>query len=249
MASIKFLNRLILLAFFLVLIAGCTQPNAQKQPAIEETGKEVVDTGIIFVDSSPTAAKVYVDGESKGDSPYTINNVPVGEHDIVVKKQGYADFEKKVTVTVGRKEDVEATLKLLAPIKDAAMEEKPKAGETTENASSASKLKSINISNSYIMYFDFGDELFTEIASATPDIFSTKYETYIRFTAYSPVTMRLLNKPVKDVRKEYCIIGQDTIGDMSSGQSLCVKTTKGLIAVIGGSWKTSPEKLEWILFD
>lgn len=252
MANIKFLNRIVLLAFLIVLIAGCTSPNApdvQKQPVIDETAKEIVDTGILFVDSYPTAAQVYLDGELKGDSPSTIENVPVGEHNLVVKKQGYADFEKKVKVTVGIKEEVEARLNLLAPIKDAAMEGETKTGEIVENASSsASKLKTIDISKSYIMYFDFVNEYFTDITTATPDIFSTRYNNYVGFTAFSPVTMKVLNKPIKDVKKEDCIIGYDTIGDVYSEQTLCVKTRKGLIAVIGGSWKTSPQILEWELF-
>ena len=242
-------NILIALAIlaFVVFAAGCSK--AEEKAPVEQTEDQIVDTGVLVVTSSPSAAHVFADRELKGDTPFTLYNFPVGPHSLVVKKEGYADFEKSIVIKVGRTEEIEAILTALTPIKSAAEENKPMAEKVAENpALSSPKLNKVNVSSSFILYYDFKNAMFTQTASASPDAFSSNYNTYLYFTAYVPSKMRVLNKQIKDVKKEDCINADDTIANLYSGQTLCVKTTEGLIAAIGGSWKTAPSELEWIVF-
>lgn len=238
--------------FIVIIILGCTKP-AENKPASEIT-QEIVDTGIIVVESSPSSAQVYVDNELKGESPLTVYNFPVGKHEVVVRKEGYEDFRKTITLEVGKTEEVSATLSeiMIATPKPA---EKPVAEEnklmpkTDEKAALPSKLNKVNVNSSFITYYDFKNAMFTGTASASPDVFSSNYNTYLYFTAYSPATMRVLDKQIQDIKKEDCANAQDTIANLYTGQTLCVKTTNGNYAAIGGKWETSPSELYWVVFN
>ena len=107
-------KNIIFILFFLVIFAiGCSKP--QKAIETAEPVEEASDTGILVVESSPSGAQVYVNDEVKGDTPFTLYNFPAGAHNIVIKKQGYKDFEKRVTITVGRSEEIDAILISLKP--------------------------------------------------------------------------------------------------------------------------------------
>ena len=241
------LNILVFFIFIAVLIVGCSQ-SPENKAASEKPAEEAANTGALSVKSAPSQARLYVDGELKGATPFDLYNIPVGTHNLIVKKEGYTDFEKSIVIKVGKTEEIEAVLTSLTPIKSAVEENKAMAEKVAENpALSSPKLKSVNLS-SYIVYFDFKRELFTDTTTSKPDIFSANYNTYVYFTAISPARMHIVNKQVKEVKKEDCINADNTIANLYSDQTLCVKTTEGFIAAIGGSWTTSPGELEWVLF-
>src|SRR3989338_10685686 len=102
------LTKLFLLAFLIFIIVGCAKKEENK--LVSETTQEIVDTGVIMIESSPKAAQVYVDNELKGESPLTLYNFPVGRHGILVKKEGYEDFKKTISLEVGKTEEVSAVL-------------------------------------------------------------------------------------------------------------------------------------------
>ncbi|MGA8043947.1 MAG: PEGA domain-containing protein, partial [Terracidiphilus sp.] len=52
------------------------------------------------VDSTPPDADIEVDGNFVGDTPSTVS-VATGSHEILVKKQGFADWSRKLNVTGG----------------------------------------------------------------------------------------------------------------------------------------------------
>jgi len=54
--------------------------------------------GSIAVSSDPPGAAVYLDGESKGNTPLFIYGVMVGQHSLKLVKAGYEDWEKQITV-------------------------------------------------------------------------------------------------------------------------------------------------------
>jgi len=56
----------------------------------------VADTGALNIDSTPRLAQVYVGEEYRGDTPLELYNLPVGQYDITVKKDGYIDFKKAI---------------------------------------------------------------------------------------------------------------------------------------------------------
>jgi hypothetical protein len=67
--------------------AGSEASTASAQPAVT-------------IDSTPAGADIEIDGAFVGNTPSTVN-VAAGSHDIVVKKKGFTDWTKKLSVTGG----------------------------------------------------------------------------------------------------------------------------------------------------
>ncbi len=67
-------------------------------------------TGIISISSLPSGASAYVDGVSKGITPITISDVPVGSHAVKVTLPGYEDWSGSVTVSTGLTTTISPTL-------------------------------------------------------------------------------------------------------------------------------------------
>ncbi len=70
----------------------------------------IAQTGSISVSSNPSGANVYLDGTSKGTTPITLHNVPIGSHTVKLTKSGYTDISKSVTVSSGKTASVSTTL-------------------------------------------------------------------------------------------------------------------------------------------
>lgn len=66
-------------------------PTAQAGPAAQVA---------VSIDSTPPGADIEIDGAFVGNTPSTVN-VPVGSHDIAVKKKGFTDWTKTLSVTGG----------------------------------------------------------------------------------------------------------------------------------------------------
>ncbi|MFX1263654.1 MAG: PEGA domain-containing protein, partial [Promethearchaeota archaeon] len=75
------------------------------------TEEESASTGSIQVNSSPTGANVYLDGQNTGRTTNTtLTGVSPGSHTVEVLKDGYGDYETSVSVTTGQTATVNATL-------------------------------------------------------------------------------------------------------------------------------------------
>jgi sugar lactone lactonase YvrE len=69
------------------------------------------DTGSISVSSTPSGAKVLLDGNDTGQvTACTLSNVSPGAHAVTLVKDGYADYAANVTVTAGETAKVSAAL-------------------------------------------------------------------------------------------------------------------------------------------
>lgn len=68
--------------------------------------------GRIAVSSTPTDAKVYIDGRYQGETQLSVNVLP-GEHSVKVVKEGYRGFVKDINVSPMTKEDINAVLEPL----------------------------------------------------------------------------------------------------------------------------------------
>jgi hypothetical protein len=83
-------------------------------------------TGSIQVNSSPTGAKVYLDGADTGEvTNTTLTNVAAGSHTVKLTKDGYSDKEQSVSVSAGQTATVDLTL-----TKDTITVTQPAAGTT-----------------------------------------------------------------------------------------------------------------------
>ena len=72
------------------------------------------EVGSIDVESNPSGAKVYLDSDYVGTTPYTIEDVSLGSHKITISKTGYVDYIKWVTVKVDETSSVSADLNAVA---------------------------------------------------------------------------------------------------------------------------------------
>ncbi len=68
-------------------------------------------TGSIQVNSNPTGAQVFLDGNDTGKTTNTtLTDVSPGTHAVKLVKEGYLDYEENVSVTAGQTASVDATL-------------------------------------------------------------------------------------------------------------------------------------------
>ena len=68
------------------------------------------DTPSMSVISDPVGALVKLDGEVKGETPITINNIKVGEHDLEISKDGFESRTLRPDIKEGIKLNVDSKL-------------------------------------------------------------------------------------------------------------------------------------------
>ncbi len=73
-------------------------------------GSNVDLYGSIRVESTPSGARVYLDGVNVGTAPDTLGRIDPGTHSVSVKKDGYQDWSRTVTVRSGEESRVVASL-------------------------------------------------------------------------------------------------------------------------------------------
>jgi hypothetical protein len=83
------------------------EPNVQTAQYIELQGVEA--TGVLEIKSTPSGARVAIDGQPRGTTPATIRDLPAGDHSVVLELGG-----RKVTQAV--KIDAGGTAQLVVPI-------------------------------------------------------------------------------------------------------------------------------------
>jgi hypothetical protein len=73
----------------------------QAEQSVAVTLKEAAKERVITVKSIPAKAKVYIDGNKKGETPcsFSMEMVDGEEFAILVQRKGYSDVNEKVTVT------------------------------------------------------------------------------------------------------------------------------------------------------
>jgi hypothetical protein len=74
-------------------------------------------TGSVSVSSSPTGARIYLDGTDTGyTTPRTISGVTTGTHTVRCSMSGYTDQSQSVTVSAGKTSTVKLTLARQGPV-------------------------------------------------------------------------------------------------------------------------------------
>ena len=237
----------ILLIIFSVFISSC-QP--RQQIAIGEEAEESAGSGFLDIGTSPSQADVFMNNIYNGKSPITLNNVAVGRHNIIIKKEGYEDFITEINIEAGRKTILETSL-VLIPI----VEEEPEIIEVVEEETEEIKAVAmegngvVNLGDEFVIYFDFSEGKFTENRQFDSDVFSKRFDKHLVFTRFDPVNIKMIDKSIENVKKEDCINVKGQLELLNSGQSLCVLTKEGIIAALGGTWEnTENAKLAWKLF-
>lgn len=95
-------------------------------------------TGMLVLNSTPAMAEIYIDGESKGETPMRINQMIVGRHTLKLVKEGYKTLNKTFTIEDGKTLNLEEKMEAEAPVvvkpPKEEKEPKPKKEKPTEAA-------------------------------------------------------------------------------------------------------------------
>ena len=83
---------------------------SQQQKLDVAFGELVAILGNLSVNYKPFGADVYVDGKKLGQSPRVFNGLLVGNHQVEVRKDGYATDKKSVTISEGQTMSISGTL-------------------------------------------------------------------------------------------------------------------------------------------
>lgn len=87
------------------------QKNKTSPPIVKKTEtKRDTTTGALLVESTPSGASIYLDGQYKGTTPYNIDNLSSGIYEIKIKKEDYDEYERQVQVNPGKLVEVSITL-------------------------------------------------------------------------------------------------------------------------------------------
>jgi len=77
---------------------------------LSDTDAVLVAHGTVFVDSRPTGASVFLDGESVGVTPLIVQEVIVGSHEVRIVGDGYRSWLSTIQVEDGQRSRVAASL-------------------------------------------------------------------------------------------------------------------------------------------
>ena len=83
---------------------------SQQQKLDVAFGELIAIQGNLSVNYKPFGAEVYVDGKMFGQSPRVFNGLLVGNHQVEVRKEGYATDKKSVTISEGQTACISGTL-------------------------------------------------------------------------------------------------------------------------------------------
>ncbi len=67
-------------------------------------------TGKLDVMTSPMDAIIIINGQEKGKTPTTVSNLMIGEYEVTIKKEGYNDIVKNVTIAENKITELNETL-------------------------------------------------------------------------------------------------------------------------------------------
>ena len=87
----------------LVFCSGCTSPP-------DSLAAPGATTGSLAVSSSPSGAEIYLDGISRGTTPATISDIPIGPHTLELHLQGYGNWLISVEIVGGTDVAIDAIL-------------------------------------------------------------------------------------------------------------------------------------------
>lgn len=205
--------------------------------------EESTGSGFLSVETMPSNAEILMDDVFSGISPTTLYNVPAGQHNVVIKKEGYEDFIREVSIEAGKKTVLEVPLVLKTQVKEANVVETvdEETGvieivETKETLTETPKDDILNVGVNFLLYYDFSEKEFADKRSFDQDIFSQRYTRHFIFTRINPANIKAIDKGIDDVEKEDCVGIMGQFEWLYSGQSLCVITKENDIVALGGTW-------------
>ena len=94
-----------------VTVTGKDLEGEELLPETKSVSIDVLpDSGSMYVYSTPSGAKINIDGADRGTAPLTISDVSVGHHTIKLTKSGYKDYTENVPISAGETKRISASL-------------------------------------------------------------------------------------------------------------------------------------------
>src|SRR6056297_58930 len=87
--------------------------------------------GKLTVNSQPPNSTVYYDGQIKGNTPITLNNLSAGMHQIQIKQTGYETFNQQIQINPGEHKVLNANLVKVNPLGTVNINTFPKTANVT----------------------------------------------------------------------------------------------------------------------
>src|SRR6056297_1556992 len=87
--------------------------------------------GKLTVNSQPPNSTVYYDGQIKGNTPITLNNLSAGMHQIQIKQTGYETFNQQIQINPGEHKILNANLVKFNPLGTVNINTYPKTANVT----------------------------------------------------------------------------------------------------------------------
>ena len=84
--------------------------SATGNPSVTATSTVLSDRGAIQANSTPSGARVAIDGSYKGTTPLLVTDVPAGPHTVRFSLDGYVEREQQVEVRAGQTATLSANL-------------------------------------------------------------------------------------------------------------------------------------------
>src|SRR6056297_3377768 len=94
---------------FYLNAGGYQEINANLSPIAPQYGK-------LTVNSQPPNSTVYFDGQIKGNTPITLNNLSAGFYQIQIKQTGYETFNQQIQINPGEHKVLNANLSQFNPL-------------------------------------------------------------------------------------------------------------------------------------
>jgi hypothetical protein len=83
-------------------------PSTENNPTPDPA--PVPTTGTLSITSTPSGARVQLDGNAVGTTPLTLDEIEAGTHNVVFSREGYETSSMQVTVTPGSVRDMQVAL-------------------------------------------------------------------------------------------------------------------------------------------
>jgi hypothetical protein len=99
------------LTYYMMYMDKAKKMSTKMMKAISRRIEELsLYVGLLEVRSSEPGAEIILDGKTVGETPVLSLTTEIGEHDLIVRKEGFSPFTQKVTVVSGGTTTVDATL-------------------------------------------------------------------------------------------------------------------------------------------
>lgn len=88
--------------------------NAGSQSQIQAQLNQIIQTGTLYVSSTPSGADIQLDGIYYGQTPYTLS-ASAGSHSLMLRLAGYNTWKSGVTISAGQQNQISASLEPQGP--------------------------------------------------------------------------------------------------------------------------------------